>query len=77
MKYEDLCLYPRETITGIMKFIELSASENEIFFALKDNEKRSKVSLPGVFRKGVINSYEEDLSVKELRKIEKELLETI
>jgi hypothetical protein len=77
VKYEDLYLHPRETIIGIMKFVKFSASENEIFFALKDNEKKSKVSLPEVFRKGVINSYKEDLSAEEIRKIEKELLETV
>lgn len=77
VKYENLYNNTDKYLEEILRFIDIKNSTEERKRAILENNKKTKVNIRGVFRKGTINSYLDDLSEQKIDKIERALRDII
>jgi len=74
LKYEDLHCKTAKSIKEILEFIGTrELSEKEMQNIIKENHRKVKVDIDGVFRIGTIDSYKDFLTKDEIQQIEKKL----
>jgi len=77
VKYEDLIAQPRVTLQKILQFIGVKATLQEVQQAIIENYRRVKVNIKGVFRKGQVDSYKQDLTKDQIMQVETALSDII
>jgi hypothetical protein len=71
VRYEDLMGDLASSLYGILEFLGLSTQP--IARMMTENHGRVKVDIPGVFRRGTVDSYADDLTREQIEFIEREL----
>lgn len=77
VRYENLILDTKGEISRVLSFLDINCMDELCDEIIRDNHKKSKVALKGVFRKGTVNSYKDDLSPYDIAKIEKNLYDEL
>jgi len=71
VRYEALISNTAKELGGVLDFVELP--KDYVQTQVAENRNTSKVAVDGVFRKGKVDSYKEELTPNQIRDIEKEL----
>jgi len=71
IRYEDLAADPAASVQKVLGFLELS--EEPAARMIEENRGRVKVDIDGVFRRGTVDGYRNDLRAEQIEVIEKEL----
>ena len=71
LKYEDLSANTASTLRDVFSFLGLG--DGCLGDVVRENHRKAKVDIEGVFRKGAVDSYKEDLSPGQVRYVEEKL----
>jgi len=75
VSYENLIQFTKVELADVMLYLDLNT--NEIDNIISSNKGKTKVKVEGLLRKGLIDSYKEDLSVQDQMFIREQLKEEI
>ena len=72
LHYEALVGIPENTLRRVLQDISLEYTDEEIKRAVEENHGKVKVNIPGAFDKGVVGSFEEELTGDEIHRVNNE-----